>query len=135
MANKFQIQSGNTWVDIPAPVSYKPILATTSTSDSDRTQDLVMHNTPMGTIVGYDMQWGELSTEDVRTIITCMMNKSEFKMKHFDILKGTWATDSFYASNFNVEAVRLREYRYEGHIMNEELWKGLTINIRAINPR
>lgn len=35
------------------PNVFKPALATTSTEDSDRTQDLVMHNTPMGTIESY----------------------------------------------------------------------------------
>ena len=43
-------------VVIRAPDSYKPVFATTSTEDSKRSQDLIMHNTPMGTIGGYDMQ-------------------------------------------------------------------------------
>lgn len=121
------------YIDIPAPITYKPVLSTTSTEDSDRTQDLIMHNTPMGTIVGYDMTWGDLKTEEVQMILKLMLNKSYFNMHHFNILTG-WAYDDFYASNFNVEAVRLRQYRYKGHLYNEESWKGLSINIRAINP-
>ena len=46
------------YIRIKAPIKYDPVLATTSTEDSDRTQDLVMHNTPMGTIIGYDI-WKE----------------------------------------------------------------------------
>lgn len=122
------------YIDIPAPITYKPVLSTTSTEDSDRTQDLVMHNTPMGTIVGYDMTWGDLKTEQVQMILKLMLNKSSFSMHHFDILRG-WSYDDFYASNFNVEAVRLRQYRLKGVLYNEESWKGLSINIRAINPR
>ena len=121
------------YIDIPAPIEYKPILATTSTEDSDRTQDLVMHNTPMGTIVGYDMQWGDMSTENVRMILELMVNKSSFNMHHFDIFDG-WCYKDFYASNFNVDCVRLRQYRYKEHLYNEESWKGLSINIRAIYP-
>ena len=61
------------YIRIKAPIEYKPILATTSTEDSDRTQDLVMHNTPMGTILGYDMVWGDMSTEDVQMILDHML--------------------------------------------------------------
>lgn len=123
------------YIDIKAPESYKPTLATTSTEDSDRTQDLVMHNTPMGTIIGYDMVWGDMSTEEAKKILDLMINKSYFNMHHFDILKGQWSYDDFYASNFKLEGVRLRQYRYKGTLYKEEVWKGLTINIRAINPR
>lgn len=118
---KFQIDG----VDIKAPTSYKPVFATTSTEDSDRTQDLIMHNTPMGTIAGYDMQWDQLTTDDARLILRLMMNKSSFSFYHNDVLNG-WVTRDFYASNFNVQAVRLKD--------GEELWTGLTINVRAINP-
>ena len=121
------------YIRIKAPVEYKPVLATTSTEDSDRTQDLVMHNTPMGTIVGYDMTWGDMSTEDVRMILDLMVNKSSFNMHHFDIFDG-WCYKDFYASNFNVDGVRLRQYRLHDVLYNEESWKGLKINIRAINP-
>ena len=121
------------YIRIKAPVEYKPILSTTSTEDSDRTQDLVMHNTPMGTIVGYDMVWGDMSTEDVRMILDLMVNKPSFSMHHFNIFTG-WSYDDFYASNFNVEAVRLRQYWEGDTLHNEESWKGLSINIRAIHP-
>lgn len=122
------------YIDIKAPVEYKPVLATTSTEDSDRTQDLVMHNTPMGTIVGYDMQWGDMSTDEIRKILDLMVNKSYFSLHHFNILEGEWRYDDFYASNFNMQGVRLRQYRLNDVLYNEESWKGLTINIRAINP-
>ena len=68
------------YIRIKAPITYKPQLATTSTEDSDRTQDLVMHNTPMGTILGSDMTWGDLKTEEVRMILDLMVNKSSFSM-------------------------------------------------------
>ena len=48
---------------IKTPDTYKPVFATTSTEDSDRTQDLIMHNTPLGTIAGYDMTWKSLKSD------------------------------------------------------------------------
>ena len=87
----------------------------------------------MGTIVGYDMKWDNLKTDEVRKILDLMVNKSSFSMHHFDIFDG-WCYKDFYASNFNVDGVRLRQYRHKDVLYNEELWSGLTINIRPINP-
>ena len=71
-------------VVIRAPDSYKPVFATTSTEDSKRSQDLIMHNTPMGTIGGYDMQWGELTWAEIATILNTVLNKSQFTFHHKD---------------------------------------------------
>ena len=73
-------------VAIRTPETYKPQFATTSTEDSDRTQDLVMHNKPMGTIVRYDMTWGNLTTSEVSTILRGCLNKESFQFTHYDIL-------------------------------------------------
>ena len=114
---------------IPAPTSYKPKFATTSTEDSDRTQDLVMHNTPMGTIAGYDMQWDSLSNVEISTILNAVMNKPSFMFRHRDPMNATgWSTSAFYCSNFEMTAQRIRADE------TEELWNGLSINFRAINP-
>lgn len=120
-SNRYSIDG----VEIRTPISYKPQFATTSTEDSDRTQDLVMHNTPMGTIVKYDMTWGVLSTEEVRTILNACINKANFEFHHFDIFQG-WITKRFYASNYSVNCVRITE---EG-----EKWEGLSVNFIAVNP-
>lgn len=116
-------------VEIPAPTSYKPKFATTSTEDSDRTQDLIMHNTPMGTIAGYDMQWDSLNNEEVALILNSMMNKSSFMFRHRDpTVSDGWSISAFYASNYSLDTQRL------GTESSQELWSGLQINVRAINP-
>lgn len=111
---------------IPNPTKYKPVFATTSTEDSDRTQDLVMHNTPMGTISGYDMQWDSLNNEEIALILNLVKNKSSFNFRHRDPTNASgWSTGEFYASNFSCNAQRLGDY---------ELWDGLQINVRAVYP-
>ena len=113
---------------IKTPDSYKPVFATTSTEDSDRTQDLIMHNTPMGTIAGYDMTWKSLKSDEISNILNLMMNKSKFSFHHRDPRNASgWSDADFYASNFNMAAQRLGER--EG-----ELWSDLTINVRSIYP-
>ena len=107
-------------VVIRAPDSYKPVFATTSTEDSKRSQDLIMHNTPMGTIGGYDMQWGELSWAEIATILNTVLNKSQFTFHHKDpTIPGRWVDRTFYASNFNMAAQTLKD--------GEEKWTDLSI--------
>ena len=111
---------------IKTPDTYKPVFATTSTEDSDRTQDLIMHNTPLGTIAGYDMTWKSLKSSEISTILNLMMNKPYFSFHHRDPRNASgWSTADFYASNFNMNAQRLGE-------RTGELWSDLTINVRSI---
>lgn len=113
---------------IKAPDTYKPIFATTSTEDSDRTQDLIMHNTPMGTIEGYDMTWNNLSSAEISSILNLMMNEDKFLFNYRSPLDASgWSEGYFYASNFNMQAQRLGE-------RTGELWSGLTINVRSTYP-
>ncbi len=115
-------------VQIKAPDTYKPTFATTSTEDSDRTQDLIMHNTPMGTITGYDMSWGELTPAEMAAILNGMLNKSSFSFKHRDpTVTSGWSTAAFYASNFSMAAQTLKD--------GEEMWTDLAINVRGVNPK
>jgi len=123
-SEKFMIDG----MEIKTPDSYKPVFATTSTEDSDRTQDLIMHNTPMGTIAGYDMTWKALKSSEISAILNSMMNKESFSFHHRDPRKASgWSTSYFYASNFNMSAQRLSE-------QSGELWSDLSINVRSIYP-
>lgn len=124
MSEKFTVDG----TEIRTPTTYKPVFATTSTEDSDRTQDLIMHNTPLGTIAGYDLTWDSLTSEEISVIINSMMNKPYFQFHHRDPRQaGGWSTAEFYASNYSMQAQRLGER--EG-----ELWSGLSINVRSIYP-
>lgn len=124
MNDRFSIDG----IIIKTPDSYKPVFATTSTEDSDRTQDLVMHNTPMGTIAGYDLTWKSLKSGEISAILNLMMNKPSFSFHHRDPRNASgWSTSAFYASNFNMNAQRLGE-------QTGELWSDLSINVRSIYP-
>lgn len=114
-------------VQIATPTQYKPIFATTSTDDSDRTQDLVMHNTPIGTVAGYDLVWKSLRNNEISTILNGMMDKSKFSFHHKSPLSPNgWMDADFYATNFNMGAQRLQD--------GEELWTDLSISVRSIDP-
>lgn len=124
MTARFEIDG----TEIPAPTTYKPKFATTSTEDSDRTQDLIMHNTPMGTIAKYEMTWDSLDNTEIALLLSLTMNKSSFMFRHRDPTNSTgWSTSAFYCSNYDMNAQRLRD--------GEELWDGLSMNFTAINPK
>lgn len=119
---------------IKAPDEYKPVFATTSTADSVRDQSLVLHNTPIGTIAGYDMKWGVMTWEECANILNLMLNKSSFQFRHKDPTQPPtatnpegWVTLDFYASNFNMAAQTLEP--------GNEGWTDLAINVRRIRPR
>lgn len=120
---EFKIDS----VVIAAPSTYKPVFATTSTDDSDRDQNLVMHNTPIGTIAGYDMTWELLTWEEISTILNAIMNKKQFTFHHKDpTIPNQWVDKTFYASNMDMAAQTLED--------DEEMWEDLSINVRRIDP-
>lgn len=112
-------------VAIATPSGYKPVFATTSTKSSKRDQELTMHNSPMGTIGGYDLTWDALTWNEISEILNAMFNKSEFTFHHKDpSVPGMWIDRTFYASNYNMGAQTLEE--------GDETWTDLTINIRRI---
>lgn len=114
-------------IEIAQPNEYKPNLATTSTSDSDRDQTLVMHNTPIGTVESYSLKWSNIKADKVAQILSLVLNKPSFEVHYFDVISGTWKKGMFYASNFSSSAVTLEE--------GEEWYDDLSFNIVGINPR
>lgn len=111
----------------PDEDGYSVSLATTSTEDSDRDMGLVMHNTPIGTVEGYDLKWTDLTLSEAAEILQQVVNKSSFTVHYLDILTGTWRDGEFYASNFNAPAKILLD--------GKERWDELSFGIRGINPR
>lgn len=114
-------------IDIQQPSydGYAAVLATTSTDDSDRDMSLTMHNTPIGTVAGYNLKWENISAEEVAKILGQVLNKSSFTVHYFDITTATWKDGEFYASNFNAPSRSLED--------GEEKWDELSFNIRGVN--
>ena len=115
-------------VMIPQPDSdgYTVQIATTSTEDSDRTQDLVMHNTPIGSVQSYGLKWSYLNKAEVALILGQVLNRSSFKVHYFDVVSATWKDADFYASNFNITPIDLTT--------SSEVIDELSFNIVGVNP-
>lgn len=111
---------------IPDQDGYTVQIATTSTDDSDRTQDLVMHNTPIGSVASYGLKWSDLTKEDVALILGQVLNRSSFSAHYFDIKTASWKDADFYATTFNITPIDLSE--------DNERIEELSFNIIGVNP-
>lgn len=122
MTDVFTIEDTN----IEQPTTYSVSFATTSTDDSDRTQDLVMHNTPIGTIGSYEMRWEYIKTSEASKILQLVLNKSQFKVHYYDLFTDSWKSAYFYASNFEMTPLTLEE--------NYKYIDSLSFSIIGVNP-
>lgn len=113
-------------VKVPDQDGYGIQFATTSTSDSDRTQDLVMHNTPIGTVESYSLKWSGLTLAEASLILRQVVNKASFKVHYLDVYSGKWKDGWFYAANFNITPIDLTA--------GKERIDSLSFNIVGVNP-
>lgn len=113
-------------IAVKTPDTFKPSLATTSTEDSDRTQDLVMHNTPMGTIEKYSFTWKYIEPEEAAKIIGQTLNRSKFTLRYLSFVTGGWKTGEFYATNYEPGTLRVTN--------GVPAWESLSFNVIGVNP-
>lgn len=113
-------------IAVKTPDTFKPSLATTSTEDSDRTQDLVMHNTPMGTIESYAFEWKYIEPDEAAKIIGQIKNKSKYSLRFLSPESGAWETKQFYTSNYTFGTLRTSNGTF--------VWESLSFNAVGINP-
>lgn len=110
---------------VQQPDTVTAVLATTSTDDSVRDMNLTMHNTPIGTILGYDLKWKRLTPKKMGEILEQVINKKSFTVHHLDVISGEWIDADFYASNFNAPALSFED--------GVEMWNELSFNIRGVS--
>lgn len=125
MAQEYLKFNGVT-LPIPDEDGYTVQIATTSTDDSDRTQDMVMHNTPIGSVASYGLKWSDLTKEEVSLILSQVLDKPSFSAHYFDVKTATWKDADFYATTFNITPINLAE--------SQERIEELSFNIIGIKP-
>lgn len=113
-------------IHVKTPDTFQPSMATTSTEDSDRTQDLVMHNTPIGTIESYAFGWKYIEPEESAKIIRQILNRSGYSLRYLNPLTGGWQTGQFYTSNYNLGTLMVSNGSF--------VWESLSFNAVGINP-
>lgn len=122
MSRAFEIND----TPIKTPDVFKPAAATTSTADSDRTQDLVMHNTPIGTIESYNLEWKNIPPKEAAAIYQKIKNKKKYKLRYLSADTGSWRADFFYTSNYEFGTLK--------KVNGKDAWESLSFNAIMINP-
>lgn len=113
-------------IKILTPYTFTPSAATTSTEDSDRTQDLVMHNTPMGTIESYDIAFEDIPVKEAAVIYQRIKNRSQYKLRYMSASLGEWTTGQFYTSNYSFGTLAISN--------GKQVWKSLSFNAVGVYP-
>lgn len=113
-------------IAVKTPDTFKPNFATTSTDDSDRTQDLVMHNTPIGTISSYSFEWKNIYIEEVALILQQIVNRSEYSLRFLNPMTAQWEVGMFYTVNIPVGTLK--------QVNGRNAWESLSFNAVVINP-
>lgn len=113
-------------IKILTPYTFAPSGATTSTEDSDRTQDLVMHNTPMGTIESYNIGFEYIPVKEAAAIYNRIKNRSQYKLRYMSASLGEWTTGHFYTSNYNFGTLKKAN--------GEFVWESLSFNAIGVYP-
>ena len=111
----------------PDEDGYSVELSTTSTEDSDRDMSLVMHNTPIATVVSYSLKWTDIKATDAAQILSQIINKPSFSFHYFDILTASWRDGEFYATTFNSPCKTIED--------GVEAWDELSFNVIGVDPR
>lgn len=113
-------------IKILTPYTFTPSAATTSTDDSDRTQDLVMHNSPMGTIESYNIGFEYIPVKEAAAIYQRIKNRSQYKLRYMNVGTGEWATGEFYTSNYSFGSLTVSN--------GEFVWASMSFNAVGVYP-
>ena len=113
-------------IPVKTPNTFSPNMYTTSTDDSNRTQDLVMHNTPMGTIESYSIEWKNIEPEEAAKIIGQIKNRSEYSLRHLNFETGRWEVRQFYTTTYSGGTLK--------KVNGKDAWESLSFNAICINP-
>lgn len=113
-------------IPVKTPDTFKPNGATTSTDDSGRTQDIVMHNIPLGTVESYSFEWRYIEPEEAAKIIQQIKDKSEYTLRYLSISEGIWRTDTFYTADYSGGTLKQSNGKF--------VWESLSFNAVVINP-
>ena len=113
-------------IPVKTPNAFKPNLATTSTPDSGRTQDLAMHNMPMGTIQNGAFEWEYIELDEAALILSQIVDKSEYSLRHPNPLTGKWEVSSFYTTNISIGSHAVSS--------GKDVWKTLSFNAIKMKP-
>ncbi len=89
-----------------------------SEADAGRTEDTVMHKKRIGQIVGIELSWQNITTEEVSQILQAF-DPEYIMVEYLDAKKGGYVTSEFYVGNRSSPMYNARR----------GLWSNVTFNL------
>lgn len=103
---------------VKCPSSYLYKLEDVSASDAGRTEDTMMHKKRIGQLVGLELSWQNISTEEVSTILKAF-DPEYIEVCYLDAKQGKYVTSEFYVGNRSAPMYNAAK----------GLWSNLSFNI------
>ncbi len=121
--NKITINGQDIWQpDKDLVVNFE----TTYSEDTTRTQDGVLHATPLFTVEQISYKATNIPVAEARKILQMIALGAPFTLHYYSPWFGTWRNDSFYVGKGNLNVGTLKE--------GEEYLTGLSFNMTGVNP-
>lgn len=83
---------------VKCPSAYTWKLEDISSSDAGRTEDTKMDKMRIGQVVGIELSWKNLTTEEVSAILKAF-NPEYIMVSYLDAMEGTYVESEFYVGN------------------------------------
>ena len=83
---------------VKCPSAYTWKLEDISSSDAGRTEDTKMDKMRIGQVVGLELSWKNLTTEEVSAILKAF-NPEYSMVSYLDAMEGTYVDSEFYVGN------------------------------------
>lgn len=83
---------------VKCPSAYTWKLEDISSSDAGRTEDTKMDKMRIGQVVGLELSWKNLTTEEVSAILRAF-NPEYIMVSYLDAMAGTYVESEFYVGN------------------------------------
>lgn len=99
---------------------------TTYTEDTTRVQNGTLHLSPLFTVESFSYERGDLTKEQMTTILQLIAKGGSFTLHYFSPYYGIWRDDEFYVGKGSLKVGRLNE--------EDERFDGLTFNMIGVNP-
>lgn len=99
---------------------------TTYSESSTRTQDGVLHSTPLFTVEAFSYKATYVTVEEMTTILHEIAKGTNFTLHYFSPYLGTWRDDLFYVGKGSLDIGRLNE--------SGEYYDELSFNMIGVNP-
>lgn len=100
--------------------------STTYSADTTRTQDGILHNTPLFTVESYSYNVTGLTAEEIKRFLQLIAKGGNFSFRYYSPYYGEWRTAPFYVGQGSLKLKRVNK--------DLERFDSISCNFIGVNP-